>query len=109
MTRNGEKVPYVRDYRQALFSTGDKVFEDTVGKTFSVKKPLVKITKADVVFRAPEIPALALALSPEKEFAGFALWDSPKQFCSTFEPCFKQVTLKLKEKISYGITAVAGE
>ena len=109
MTRNGEKVPYVRDYRQALFSTGDKVFEDTVGKTFSVKKPLVKITEADVVFRAPEVPALSLALSPEKEFAGFALWDSPKQFCSTFEPCFKQITLKPEEKISYGITAVAGE
>lgn len=106
---NREFLRYVRNFRQALFSTGDGYFESTVGKIFRVSEQVRRISAPSVVFAAPGFPRMRVTLSPAKEFAGFAVWDSPKQFCATFEPCFKKVILKSREKIEYGMNAVAGE
>ena len=106
---NREFLRYVRNFRQALFSTGDGYFETTVGKIFRISDPVRRISAPSVVFTAPGLPRMRITLSPAKEFAGFAVWDSPKQFCATFEPCFKKVILNSREKIEYGMNAVAGE
>jgi len=103
LTANGKIEKFSRKFSRSLFSIGDAEFEEYIRALFEVKEETRKIDFATVKFVNRQNTA-ELQLSPVDDFLGYALWDSPNQASSTFESCFRVVTLKSKgDKATFGL------
>ncbi|MFA6721535.1 MAG: hypothetical protein WCR92_09000, partial [Candidatus Cloacimonadaceae bacterium] len=100
---NGQKTRFSRKFSRSLFSSGDPEFEKVIRSVFEVKEDTLKIDYPEVKFVNPQ-GASEFTLSPADSFLGYALWDTPTQASSTFEACFREVTLRTKgDKASFGL------
>ncbi len=95
-------ISFKRNFQHEMFSFGNKDFETIAGRVFEITNPPRPVNSPQVRFVTDKFSA-NLQCEPEKQLAGFCLWDSSRQLTTSFEPCFLKNSLENGALTTYKI------
>ena len=104
MTSGGKEYIYSRNMKRNLFSVGMTESAKIMKKLFECVDGPVLIDNSRVRLQfADKGPVVSLKATPEKLFAGYAVWDAPDLKFPTFEPFFHPVSVSPGKPMEFSI------
>ena len=104
LTAKGKELVHKRVFEQRVYAREMGKSATLMNKLFECPKAPVLIDKSTAYLRyAKGKEQLKIQAFPEKLFAGYAVWDTPKQKFPTFEPFFHPVRIENDKSALFSI------